>query len=282
METLCYWFLLFLSYSFLGWVCETVYCSVGSRRFVNRGFLTGPLCPVYGFGALLVLWLLRPVQMHVLPLFLSGMVVTTVLEYLTSVLLEKLFHMKWWDYSRYRFQINGRVCLLNSLMFGALSVLLVLFINPFVEHAVASLPKTWLILLAWILLAVLIWDTVSTVRTLLIVKGKMEQLYQLRTELHEKAESARVELGQNLEETIERLRAAAGEVRQNADEERAQLRERLEQLVQKLRDTERLDTLSRMNSRRLLAAFPKLRSEKYEAAFAQLREKWTKIGKKGA
>ena len=95
-------FLLFLCYSFLGWACETVYCSIGKRKFVNRGFLNGPLCPVYGFGALAVLYFLRPVSDNIPLLFVSGMVLTSVIEYITGYLLEKLFATKWWDYSSRR------------------------------------------------------------------------------------------------------------------------------------------------------------------------------------
>ena len=145
MQTFCLWFLYFTAYSILGWACETFYCSVGSRKFVNRGFLNGPVCPVYGFGAVLVILLLRSTEKNLVALFLSGMMVTTVLEYLTSVLLEKLFHMKWWDYSRYKFQINGRVCLLNSLMFGGLSVILMRVLHPWISGMIGKIPEKWLL-----------------------------------------------------------------------------------------------------------------------------------------
>ena len=133
-------FLYFILYSFLGWCCETVYCSVIQRRWVNRGFLNGPLCPVYGFGALLVLFLLRDVRHSFTALFLSGMVVTSVLEYLTSYILEKLFHMHWWDHSHMRFNLNGRVCLLNSCEFGLLSVFVVMVLHPAVAGLVGKVP----------------------------------------------------------------------------------------------------------------------------------------------
>lgn len=91
--------LLFFIYSFLGWVCETVYCSVGSRHFVNRGFLNGPLCPVYGFGALIVVFAMQPFSKNIVLTFLAGMILTSALEYITGWLLEMLFHLKLWDYS---------------------------------------------------------------------------------------------------------------------------------------------------------------------------------------
>ena len=134
----------FTAYSFLGWLCETVYCSVGQRKFVYRGFLNGPVCPIYGFGALLVLLFLMDVKDNLLALFTAGMVVTSVLEYFTSFFMEKLFHAKWWDYSNKPFNIHGRVCLLNSVLFGLMAVLLAHFEDPTVNYLIALLP-VWLL-----------------------------------------------------------------------------------------------------------------------------------------
>ena len=157
-------FLYFILYSFLGWCCESVYCSVIQRKWVNRGFLNGPFCPVYGFGALLVLFLLRDVRHSFPALFLSGMVMTSVLEYITSVILEKLFHMHWWDYSHMRFNLNGRVCLLNSCEFGLLSVVVVMYIHPAVVRMTGRIPELGRVLLAVLLLLIIAADTIVTVR----------------------------------------------------------------------------------------------------------------------
>ena len=143
-------FLLFLLYSVIGWACETVWCSVGSRKFVNRGFLNGPLCPIYGFGALAVLYLLRPFTENLFTVFLAGIVMTSFLEYVTGYLLERLFHLKLWDYSNRFCNINGRVCLRNSLLFGMMSVLLVWFIHPFLEGMLLKIPRTLLLFLSLI------------------------------------------------------------------------------------------------------------------------------------
>ena len=97
----------FFIYSFLGWVCESTYCSLGERRWINRGFLAGPVCPVYGFGAVIVVTLLTPFAYSIPLLFLTGMAATSALEYLTGFLLETLFHTKWWDYSKRRFNIRA-------------------------------------------------------------------------------------------------------------------------------------------------------------------------------
>ena len=110
MDRICLLFLYFFLYSVIGWVCETAYCSIGKRKFVNRGFLNGPLCPVYGFGALAVVWLLRPVCEYPILVFAAGAAVTSALEYLTGYLLEKLFGLKLWDYSKRPFNAGESAC----------------------------------------------------------------------------------------------------------------------------------------------------------------------------
>ncbi|HBB29668.1 MAG TPA: hypothetical protein DC000_10580, partial [Clostridiales bacterium] len=107
-------FIYFIMYSVIGWICEVIFCSIPEKKFINRGFLNGPLCPIYGFGALIVIFFLTPFKDSIFLVFIFGLIVTSTLEYFTSYAMEKLFHSKWWDYSNNRFNINGRVCLLNS------------------------------------------------------------------------------------------------------------------------------------------------------------------------
>ena len=137
------WVLWFVAYSFMGWVYESIICSIAQKKFINRGFLNGPLCPVYGFGALVCILLLYQRIEDPVALFFMGMLLTCAVEYVTAVLLEKLFQAKWWDYSNRRFNLNGRVCLLGALVFGILSVLLVKIIHPQVAALTAQVPE-WL------------------------------------------------------------------------------------------------------------------------------------------
>lgn len=149
-------------YSVAGWVYETVLCSVQEKKFVNRGFLNGPYCPIYGFGAildiLLIGWIANPFL-----LFFAGMLVTCTLEYFTAWLLEVLFHAKWWDYSYMRFNIKGRVSLLGAVAFASFSVVLILFIHPFVRMQTARLPDPAVLLVTSLLLFLILADTVLTV-----------------------------------------------------------------------------------------------------------------------
>ena len=127
-------------YSFLGWVWETCYVSVKSGKFVNRGFINGPLCTIYGFGAVSVYVILRPFSDNLLYLYLGGVVVATALEYVTAVLMESIFHTSWWDYSDNKFNFQGRICLGASLGWGAFTVILFKVLHPLVESIVILYP----------------------------------------------------------------------------------------------------------------------------------------------
>lgn len=257
----CRIFLCFLSYSFLGWICECIYCSIPAKRFINRGFLNGPLCPVYGFGALLVIYCLTPVENSLFLLYICGMGVTSVLEYVTSWLLEVLFHTKWWDYSHYKFNIHGRVCLLNSLMFGALGVIVMKGIHPFVSQRVEklSMPSTYLFTGGF--LALILVDLYLSVRTALQLDEKLQKMQGVLGEIKEKTEAARLAAKMELEA-----------FRQMSTPQR------LEALLEKresLRLKEQLHQAARSNilHRRMLDAFPTMRSMRYPASLEQLKER---------
>ena len=143
---LLYAYTYFIVYAFLGWVCEDIYCGIGKRKFINRGFLYGPYCPIYGFGALLVIYPLLMVSKHPIVVFIFGMVLTSILEYITSFVMEKLFATRWWDYSTYPFNINGRICLQNSLLFGLMALVVVYGLHPIVSRFVERIPLGFLVI----------------------------------------------------------------------------------------------------------------------------------------
>lgn len=126
------YFLLFFIYSVLGWVMESIYVSSYSNKFVNRGFLIGPYCPIYGCGALIMIFYLTQYQNNILTVFILGVVICAILEYFTSYIMEKIFKARWWDYSHKKYNINGRICLDNIVAFGVLGLLMMYLINPFV------------------------------------------------------------------------------------------------------------------------------------------------------
>ena len=134
------WVLLFYLYCFMGWIWESCYVSLKNHNWVNRGFLKGPLLPIYGSGAIVVLISTLVVQKNLVLVFIIGMIAATILEYITGALMEKLFHVRYWDYTTEPFNINGHVCLLCSLAWGVFSVLLVRFVNPPIEYLINNIP----------------------------------------------------------------------------------------------------------------------------------------------
>ena len=125
------YFLLFVFYSVLGWLIEVIIKSIQYKRFINRGFLIGPYCPIYGLGAFFMTILLKRYIDYPLLIFILGMLICAILEYSTSYFMEKIFKARWWDYSNNKYNLNGRICLNTMIPFGLLSLLMMYFINPF-------------------------------------------------------------------------------------------------------------------------------------------------------
>ncbi len=254
-----YEFIIYLTiYSFIGWVCEVVYCSILSKRVVNRGFLAGPVCPVYGFGAILVIYLLEPAQSSIPVIFLAGLALTSILEYITGWLLEVFFSTKWWDYSNKRFNINGRVCLKNSVLFGLLCVVLVKVLHPAITHAVLLMPEIWIRVSAIALIATFAIDMLFTVNTLVNLNERLKKLHEFTEDLKKHGELQEWFNESELFKSFEKLRLLAEEGR---NELNMKFREKFEALSQK-----------RGSGHRLIKAFPNMKSIKYEEQLNHLKD----------
>ena len=175
MLTIEKYYLWFMAYSILGWVYESTICSIGEKKFINRGFLNGPYCPIYGAGAILDILILGKISDPFL-LFFLGMTVTSSLEYITSYLMEKLFHARWWDYSDRKFNINGRVCLLGAIVFGTFSVLLIKFIHPCLMSITDMLSSIWQHLLTGCSFAVFMIDIIVTLSGFAGFDSKLKEI----------------------------------------------------------------------------------------------------------
>ena len=152
------WFILFMIYSFIGWVIEMIDRAVIDKNVVNRGFLIGPYCPIYGFGALSMIILLRRYLDDPIILFFMSMVIFSVLEYATSYFMEKIFKARWWDYSNNRFNLNGRVCLETMIPFGFAGLIAMYIVNPFFMKCISMTPDIILTIAFILLEAILIID----------------------------------------------------------------------------------------------------------------------------
>lgn len=162
---MCRYFLCFAVFSFIGWLYESLYYTIQQKKPINSGFLSTCFCPIYGIGALLNLVFLGNIKNTAI-LFLAGMVVTGVLEYFVSWLLEELFHHRWWDYTNWPLNINGRVCIFGAIAFGILTVMLIKIIAPFTMNMINSLGILPLYILTAIVAFILIADTISSVRNI--------------------------------------------------------------------------------------------------------------------
>jgi uncharacterized membrane protein len=247
-----HWFLWFIIYSFVGWLYETVLCSIRERKLINRGFLNGPFCPVYGFGAIIVLLVLGGRSDNVIELFLAAALLTCTLEYITSYLLEKLFHTKWWDYSNRHYNLNGRVCLEGALIFGLMSVLAIQYVHPFVSGLTGRLPVTALILASALIFSGIAIDTVITVNHIVTLNGRLGEIQCAINAFIEKYMTRAGELKDSLVESFEQSEFY---------DDRIKL----------------LFRLNRFQNSRLIRAFPKLRSLKYEDAMKKLKESHLRI-----
>lgn len=154
----CRYFLWFILYSFLGWLTETLLYMLRDGKVVKRGFLFGPLCPIYGFACCICVMILYGRIQNVFLLFLAGMGITSTLEYATHFVMEKFFHAMWWDYSNRRFNIKGRIYLKGCLLFGLAIVLLIKVVQPFFVQLTVLIPRTALYWTCFVLYTILIVD----------------------------------------------------------------------------------------------------------------------------
>ena len=293
----------FFIYGFLGWCTEVCFQALTKGKLVNRGFLNGSICPIYGVGVVLVVWLLEPLAPHGSVLFAGSVVLCSLLEWLTGFILEKLFHQKWWDYSNEPFNIGGYICLRFSLMWGFACVFVVYIVHPTTSWLVSLVPHTLGIVILCALSAAFLLDCAATVKTMIgfnkelrridegaarlreISDGITESLYEGSLKAKTGAEKAREET----EELKARAAEEAAELKMRAETEKAQLKLQAEAEKAELRlkaETEKraaAEQLQKLQSElegkltrgqmRLLKAFPQMRSTKYKEASNEMKRR---------
>ena len=155
-----FYFLIFIIYSFVGWILEVTAVFFTQGKLINRGFLFGPYIPICGIGGLILLLVLDQFKNDPFNLFVIFSVYASVLEYVASYLMEKIFKARWWDYSHVKFNLNGRICLSNTLIFGLIGLLTVYFLNPFLLNSLKLISQNTIILTALILLVIFVIDCI--------------------------------------------------------------------------------------------------------------------------
>lgn len=176
MSKFLFYFLLFFIYSFIGWVIEMFTVNfVLKQKFADRGFLIGPYCPIYGFASIIMIFILSRYKGDILVLFFMSIIICTIIEYFTSYIMEKLFKARWWDYSNEPFNLNGRICLINSIGFGILGVLLIRIINPFFVGLLSKLGTNVLNIISLILLILFMFDVIFSFNIIRKIKGSLSR-----------------------------------------------------------------------------------------------------------
>ena len=263
------YFLLFMIYSFVGWCIEVIGRLIEDKRFINRGFLIGPYCPIYGYGGLLITFLLKRYTDDPFTLFIMAILVCGVLEYLTSYFMEKIFKARWWDYSKRKFNINGRVCLETIIPFGLLGLLIMYVTNPFLIGKLELLSEICLNILFWILFVIYVADTiVSTVVISYIKKalkfvgenidtteeltkkikevlGKKSVLHRrlanaypklqaVKIKIKEKTEEIKKQVEEQSREVIEQIKTQKDEIKEQIENQKAEIGKLIEETSKKI------------------------------------------------
>ena len=285
-----------LIYSCLGWCCEVAFAALKTGKFVNRGFLNGPVCPIYGFGVLSVVLVLEPVKDNLLLLFFGSMVFTSLLEFIAGFAMERIFHDKWWDYSNNPFNIKGYICLEFSIIWGIACVLVVDIIHPIIMKLVNALPHTLGLWLMGALYVLLVTDAVLTLVELL----KLPKRFKAMEELEAAITAVSDAMGENIYDSVERGRQRSEAfnekhpvIAEKSREYMADMLEKRSEINQKVKEREdankealaarkaeleaKLAQLKGRNivHRRITNAYPQLLEGKNNGAnFRKLKKNW--------
>jgi len=260
---ICNWFYI---YSFLGWVWESSYISVKHKKLVNRGFVTGPVCTIYGCGAVIIYVLLRSFENNVFLLYIGGVVLATGLEFVTATIMEGIFHTSWWDYSKHRFNYKGRICLSVSLAWGGLTILLFKVLHPVVTYAVDLYPASageTAVIIATILYII---DFINSTIASLKLSQKLVSMDSVLEEIQQYIQNSK------LYESGEELVAKIGQYRDSLP--KYQIKEKLEQ--QKTVILERIEELGLTDRKQEIES----KMIEYNKRYAKLRNKLDFVSKR--
>ncbi len=294
-QSLYQWVWIFLIYAFLGWCVEEVFHAVRMGKFVNRGFLNGPWCPIYGIGMILVILFLYPLRSNLIVLFLGSTVLLTLLEFITGFVLNHVFHSRWWDYSDKPFQLGGYICLPFSLMWGVAGTFVIEVLQDLIFELVKFFPHFPGLILESVILAAFITDCGLTLFTVLKLTGKIHALDELSKGLRRISD----DIGETLFEDTESIAGvvSSGEevFKEDAKEKKAEHTQRHKERRQRMEDalqdwknehaeeSERLHRHYRTASskpvfgeRRLMKAFPNVKFTEGNDMLQQYKEHLTK------
>ncbi len=244
----------FFFYSFIGWFFESCYCSIRPKKWVNRGFLRGPICPIYGTGGLVMMIALLPLR-HItenlyfneLLIFIAGAILCDIVEFMTSYIMEKLFNARWWDYSNKKFNIQGRICLTHTFYWGTCSCLFVFILEPIMNlYIVGQVSESSRNILTYIFLTVFAFDLLDTVIHALGIRNISSKFFKISEEISEFAVLVYTTVG--------------GKTETESEAFKKELNDKFNELNTKYESfKEDLKNLKGKSKKRLLKAFPFLK-----------------------
>lgn len=251
---------IFLIYAFLGWCSEVAFAAVNKGKFVNRGFLNGPVCPIYGFGMLIVVTALWGLKGNLILLFLGSAALTTALEFVTGFVLEKFFHDKWWDYSDMPFNIKGYICLKFTVLWGLAATFIVGAVHRFVYMLIVKMPAVPGIILLSVFAAAFITDFVITVTELAKMPKKLGALLEAEKALRAISDK----IGENISDTTIAAKEKGSEI---AVENKPKIDELKAEYEKKKQEFSVAFEKRNFVHRRIVKAFPNLKNGRYSAVY---------------
>jgi len=284
---LYYLILYFFVYGFLGWCTEVAFAACKEQKFVNRGFLNGPICPIYGIGVGIVVQFLTPYKENLVLLYIASVVMVTALEWVTGFILEKIFHNKWWDYSKMPLNLNGYVCLLFSLIWGVACVLIVDFIHPLIHKVLSWIPFPVGMTLIVVLSIVMFVDLYVTASTILKMNKHLEKMKEIAADLHRISDELGESIYQEVVEVLERkdgwklkVQEASGDFKDKIQGASGGVKDKIQgvsdEAMEKIADLKKkykeIGGKGTQISKRLLKAFPRIESERYREAMEDLKK----------
>lgn len=264
---------IFIIYAFLGWCSEVAFAAVNKGKFVNRGFLNGPVCPIYGVGMLIVVLCLWNLRDRPLLLFLGSALLTTALEFVTGFVLERFFHDKWWDYSDMPFNIKGYVCLKFTILWGLAASFIIGAIHRFIYMLIEKTPFVLGVILLAVFSAAFIADFTVTLTALVKLPKKLKAMAEAERALRAVSDK----IGENISDTTiaakEKGEALAEENKPRLEELKAEYEKKKKELSAMLERN--------FVQRRIFKAFPNLKNGRYKAIFDRISELKLKVTEKG-
>lgn len=276
----------FFLFSCIGWCAEVGYAAVVTKKFVNRGFLLGPYCPIYGFGIGLIYLLSVPFSKNLLVLWVGSVIVTSGIELITGFAMDKLFHNKWWDYSDFPLNVGGYICVPFSILWGFACVAVVKLIFPFTNGLINIIPHTIGVILIVFLSVVFATDAIISTLTALGLNKKLEHMDRLAKILEEQSQKltdkvtrAVQNAAEFCEEVGDRLSDGKNRLLEKLDIEREH-ENKLQETPEAKEKYEEMAKTSNILQRRLIAAFPNMKHKKYTLHLEAICEKIHRRGKK--